>query len=216
MLSRGSPSGSPTRRSRRLVPVRERTASWTCAGASGAPSAPVASCSRWRAGTGRSSAHGWCCCATRAARWTRIPGSCWPSSCLSDGSSGRSEVFAFNTELTRLTPWLSRRPVRRGAGAGGRGGAGLVGGHPDRRMPGAVRPGPPGVRGEQPHRRDRPERRARSRRPRAPGPRAMSGDPWRGPPGDLAQSADGRSTVRADRARDAGGAAVSGPPRTGA
>ena len=51
----------------------------------------------------------------------------------------RTEIFAFNTALTRLTPWLSAGKVARTLERLAAGVPGLVGRDPDRRVPRGVR-----------------------------------------------------------------------------
>ena len=75
----------------------------------------------------------------------------------------QTEIFAFNTALTRLTPWVSAGKDPRDARAAGRRRAGLVGRDADRREPGRLRRAlPRRARGQPDDRADR-QRRPRSR-----------------------------------------------------
>ncbi len=99
-----------TRPSRRRVPVRGRGEPDLRAQLPAGRGARRENSSRWRAGRGRWRSPAWWCWRTPAAPWIPTPASCSPSCWRCAGWRGRSEIFAFNTALVRLTPWL--RPGR--------------------------------------------------------------------------------------------------------
>ena len=128
--------------------------------------------------------------------------------------SRRTEVFAFNTSLTRLTPWLSPGRILSTLERLAAGVSGLVGRHAHRRES-------RGVRGEVPERARRSEDGDRDRQRRT-GPRGH--DPRRrgharaqreSPSYRLAESALRRSPLRADSTRHAGGSALHRSVRPG-
>ena len=124
----------------------------------------------------------------------------------------RTEIFAFNTSLTRLTPWLRTGDVAGTLERLARNVERLVRWNPHRRVPARLRRRPLAAhRAKRYHGLD-PERRARPRRYRVArdGP---AGHPPARPQDHLAEPAHGRPALPPGGERHAGGAAARGPAR---
>ena len=205
-----------TRRSRRLVPTTRPRASRRArelqARASDVGRARDARPSR--AGRGRAAPRR--SCWTPAARWTRTAGSCSAFVLSLRRAVPRAEVFAFNTELVRLTPSLSRGRSRLTLDRLSRAVPDWSGGTRIGECLAAFRRRPPRARPAGPDRGRDPQRRARPRRPGACWSRPCAASAPRAP-ADLAEPA--RWAIRATSPRRAACAprcpsSITSPPLT--